>query len=158
MAWRAVRDAQPLIEQQFDSMQSLNGLITTIEEMLSQLWCGRERITGDYYDLLDSLLEALDECGDVNSDDSQLAIVRSRLERALRDQGVEPIAVATGQPFCSATQTSEAVDESAEFSPGTVLRLLETGYQRCLADGNIVLVRPARVVVSGPIHDCQESP
>ncbi|HEX5688914.1 MAG TPA: nucleotide exchange factor GrpE [Roseiflexaceae bacterium] len=67
-----------------------------------------------------------------------------QLKSALRQQGVEPIAVAPGIPFDP--QLHEAIaGQPADVARETVLEVAQTGYT---FDGQ--LLRPARVVVALP--------
>ena len=84
-------------------------------------------------------------------------MIRSGLEKTLRQQGVEVIPVAEGDVFEPDRHSCEEVEPSADCDPGTVLRILETGYTRRLADGSVVVVQPTKVVISQPSSNPKES-
>ncbi len=146
-----------MIEEQFSSLRSLNDSIGAIEEDLARAWSEREQCIQDYYDLLRGILQVLDECTEVSDEAGCPGMVRAKIQKVLQEQGVEATCVEPGDRFSSETQCSEEVEPSFEYAPGTVLRLLETGYQRRCADGHRVVVRPARVVVTCSPPDSEES-
>lgn len=154
---RVVRASRPLIEEQLRSLRAQNQLIDTLEDYLARAWKEREDYVHDYYELLRGILSVLEEDDGPRDPLDGLRMVRDRLGQVLTQQGVSPIAVKTGDRFCSETQRSVEVERSCDVRPGTVLRLLEIGYRRTLPDGESVVVRPAQVVVSGHLSETEES-
>jgi molecular chaperone GrpE len=70
-----------------------------------------------------------------------LYLIRTQMEDALRQQGLERVIVSVGQPFDPALQEAIAAVESDKPS-GTIIEEVEKGY---LLNGK--LIRPARVKV-----------
>ena len=151
-----VQNAQPVVEQQFAAARMTDELLTGIERQLGQAWGERESLIGDYYALLRSVLTVADDCRSSSADSPELQVVRIGLENTLRQQGIEVIPVAEGNVFQPDIHSCEEVEPSVDCVPGTVLRILETGYQRRLADGSVVVVRPAKVVISQPSANFKE--
>lgn len=152
-----VQDAQAVVEQQLAAARLTDDLLAAIERQLGLAWSEREKLTGDYYALLRSVITVWEDCGSSSDAGPELQVVRTGLEKALRQQGVEVTPVAAGDVFDPDTQSCEEVEPSAECAPGTVLRVLETGYRRWLGDGSLVIVRPAKVVIGQTSEKLQES-
>ena len=152
-----VQNAQPVVEQQLAAARMTDELLINIERQLGQAWGERESLIGDYYVLLRSVLTVLEDCGSSSDDSPELQVVRTGLEKTLRQQGIEVIPVAEGDVFEPDIQSCEEVEPSVDCVPGTVLRILDTGYTRRLADGSVVVVRPAKVVISQPSANFKES-
>ena len=153
---RVIRTAHPLIEEQLRSLRAQQELVDTLDDHLARAWKEREDYVRDYYELLRGVIRALEEDEGPQDPIDRLSAARDRLGQVLKEQGVSSFEVKTGDRFCSETQCSVDVERSGEASPGTVLRLLETGYRRTLADGESVVVRPAQVVVSGHLPETEE--
>ena len=154
---QVVQNAQPVVEQQFAAARMMDELLTSVERQLGQAWGERERLIGDYYALLRSVLAVVEDCRSSSDDSPELQVVRTGLEKTLRQQGIEVIPAAEGDVFQPDIHSCEEVESSADCLAGTVLRILETGYQRQLDDGSVVVVRPAKVVISQPSASFKES-
>jgi len=146
--YQAVRRVAPAVEQQLDAARTVVELVDNIEERLALAWRERERLLNDYNNLLRRAIAALDDCQALSEKNPDIRVVQLRLEEALREQGIKVIDVAEGEPFRSEFHCCEQTVPSVEDAPGMVLRVLDTGYQRRLADGSVVIVRPARVILS----------
>jgi molecular chaperone GrpE (heat shock protein) len=147
---QVVQNAQPLVEQQLAAARMTDELLTSIERQLGEAWGERENLIGNYYALLRSVLTVVEDCRSSSDDSPELQVVRTGLEKTLRQQGIEVTPVAEGDVFQPDIQSCEKVEPSVDCVPGRVLRILETGYQQRLADGSVVVVRPAKVVISQP--------
>ena len=152
-----VQNAQPVVDQQLAAARTTDELLTSVERQLGQAWGERESLIADYYALLRSVLAVVEDCRSSSDDSPELQVVRTGLEKTLRQQGIEVIPVAKGDGFQPDTQSCEEVEPSTDCAAGTVLRILETGYQRQLADGGVVVVRPAKVVISQPSANFKEA-
>jgi len=150
---QVVQNAQPMVEQQLAAARMTEELLSSIERQLGQAWGEREGLIGDYYSLLRSVLTVAEDCRSSGDEHPELRVVRTGLEKTLREHRIEVIPVAEGDAFQPDTQSCEEVEPSGEYAAGTVLRVLEPAYQRRLADGSVVVVRPARVVISQPAAD-----
>jgi molecular chaperone GrpE len=95
-------------------------------------------------DNLERALAAARQAGDNGPLVQGVALVQSQLLDALRRNGVTPIE-AKGQPFDPNKHEAVMQQPSADQPPGTVLQVLQPGYQ--LHDR---VLRPASVVVSIP--------
>jgi GrpE protein len=145
-----VQNAQPVVEQQLAAARTTDELLTSLERQLGQAWGEREDLIGDYYALLRSVLTVVEDCRSSGDDSPELQVVRTGLEKTLHQQGIEVTPVAEGDVFQPDIQSCEKVEPSVDCVPGRVIRILETGYQQRLADGSVVVVRPAKVVISQP--------
>jgi len=107
-----------------------------------------EGITQELLPALDSFGMALSAHDAGNADGKALIegvrMTRMLLASALERHGLQEIA-ALGQPFDPLRHEAVATEPSAEVAAGTILRVLQTGYQ--LGDR---VVRHSRVVVAGP--------
>ncbi len=145
---QAVQGALPVVEEQFAALRTMEELLLAVEDCVGQAWHEREALIDDYYQILRGLLRVLDDCRIVTEENAELDVVCSGLGKLLDEQQVEQIEVHDGDSFQPERHDCEQTEESEQYAPGTVLRVVETGYQRRLANGNTVVVRPARVVVS----------
>jgi molecular chaperone GrpE len=108
-----------------------------------------EGITQELLPVLDGFnlaLQAYDETQgkDTNGLVEGVRLVRTLLSGALERHGLQEIAAA-GKPFDPGCHEAVAVEPSAQHAAGTVLRVLQPGYQ--LGDR---VVRFSRVIVAGP--------
>ena len=152
-----VQNAQPVVDQQLAAARTTDELLTSVERQLGQAWGERESLIADYYALLRSVLAVVEDCRSSSDDSPELQVVRTGLEKTLRQQGIEVIPVAESDVFQPDIHFCEEVEPSTDCAAGTILRILETGYQRQLADGSVVVVRPAKVVISQPSGNFKES-
>lgn len=144
----AAQDVLAAVEQQLDATRRVDDGLREIEGQAARAWRERESLTQDYYALVRGVLQVLDDCRALGSGTPGVETVCAGLESLLRAQGVEPIPLAVGDRFQAATQCCEETANAAMVPPGTVLRVLAAGYRRRMGDGTVVIVRPARVVVS----------
>ena len=154
---QAVHNALPLLEQQLSGMRMMDELLVGIEDQLARAWREREGLIEDYYAVVQGVLRVLDDCQTMRDKTPELQVIKAELERILRHQRVEMITVAIGDHFQPDLACCEQTEASDEHAPGTVLRVLESGYQRRLDDGNTVVIRPARVAVSQSQATLKES-
>lgn len=119
----------------------------TLREREESARYGHENLVKDLLATVDNLERAIDHArqsgdGDFESMLQGVELVQRELLAALAKHGVEPIE-AQGQPFDPNLHEAMAQQEDDSVAPGTVLRVLQTGYR--LRDR---LLRPARVMVA----------
>ncbi len=153
---RAVQDALVVVEQQFEATRLVDERLARIEGHVGEAWRERERLLRDYYCMVRAVLSALDDCRAIAGEGAEAGRVQEILEKVLKEQGVQQIPAAVGDRFRPETQCCEETQPSAEVPPGTVLEILEPGYQRCLADGTTDAIRSVRVVVSKAPEELKE--
>lgn len=155
-AYQAVQRATPLLEEQFAYLRMMEEVLAEVDGQLGQAWREREKVLDDYYAMVRGLLQVLDHCETISETIPSLQPIQTGLENILRSQRVEPIRVVEGDAFCAETHCCEETEPSDGQAPGTILRVLDRGYQQQFADGSTVIIRPTLVVVSEPRPSCKE--
>jgi hypothetical protein len=155
---QTVRNTLPVIEDQLVAIRIIEQSLSGIEEAVGLAWRDRENLTANYYTLLRGVLQILDDCHSLGDNGQEFEVVFSGFERILCEQGVEVIPVTEGQRFQPDSQCCEETEASSEHASGTVLRIVQSGYQRRLPNGSSLVVRPARVVVSRSPENRKELP
>lgn len=126
------------------------------DEQLGLAWQVQSELTNDYYTLLRAVLLTLDDCRTLGPDRTDAAGLTLRLEKVLREQRVEMIPTAAGDPFDADRHCCEKTEATAERPAGAVVSTLAAGYLRRFKSGLTVIVRPARVVVSESPGESEE--
>ena len=105
------------------------------------------------------VLLALDDLRELAAREPALSDLATRLEGLLSEQAMAAIPVALGDRFCADIHVCGRTEPSAGVPPGRVLAVLSPGYRRRLSSGEIVVVRPAQVVVSqSPVENQEAQP
>jgi len=152
-----VQTALPLLEDQLGAIRRMDEHFADIEEQLGRAWRERECLVDDYYAMLRSILQVLDDCRAMGEMGPELEVIGAGLEKTLQEQGIKAIEVAEGDRFQPDRHRCEQTEASGEKPPGTVLRVVAPGYLRQLADGSSVTIRPARVIVNRVQPSSKES-
>lgn len=153
---QTAEDTTAIIARLFGDARLLEGRVAEIQEQLGLAWQVQSELTNDYYALLRAVLLILDDCRTLGPERADVAGLTLRLEKVLREQRVEIIPTAEGDPFDADQHCCEKTESTAERPPGTVLSTLAAGYLRRLKSGLTVIVRPARVVVSQSPGESEE--
>lgn len=145
-----LREERDLLEVQLQ--RTLADTANMRRRQKQELDDGRRRVveglTQELLPVLDSFALALQAYDTSGGDGKALVegirLVRTLLSAALERHGLQEIP-ALGLPFDPARHEAVAVEPTAEAAPGTVVRVLQTGY--VLGDR---VVRHSRVAVAGP--------
>jgi molecular chaperone GrpE (heat shock protein) len=149
----AVQDAGAVVENQYQALRLTEDRLARIEEHLHRAWQERDGLLRDYHAILKGLLRLLDDVLASSPDQEGLPNIRAGLEKLLKEQGVERIPIAVGEPFQPETQCCEQTEPSDTVPPGSVVRILESGYRITRPGRNGEILRSARVVVSQSAKD-----
>lgn len=142
-AERDAADAREAMLRMHADMENLRKRLHREQEKSRQF--ALERIMNDLLPVLDSFehgLRAAEENPTVESLREGKALIKRMLEKVVADHGlgvVDPV----GEPFDPEFHEAMTMQPSDEVAEGTVLEVLQKGYQL-----NGRLIRPARVVVS----------
>ncbi|MHB1035623.1 MAG: nucleotide exchange factor GrpE [Pirellulales bacterium] len=148
---RISRDARAIIESQFEHARALDQMLAEMDGQLGRAWQELRAESDNYAAILQRLMRVLDDCQAMSLQDPVVADFHAKLLRVLQEQAIEPIVASPGDRFSAEDHSCEQAEPTAEYPPGTLLRVLQTGYRRRFPDGSAVVIRPAHVVVSkGP--------
>ena len=121
--------------------------IRELRRSTADAWHEREMVMADHYEVLRGVLRVLGDLELENDAAASRRLAIDGLQRILTEQQIEPIESAKGDPFQPDVHVCEEMIDS-DLPAGLIVQTLETGYLCYSRDGQRVVIRPARVVVS----------
>jgi molecular chaperone GrpE (heat shock protein) len=145
---RDLCDLEATVNQFATAFRLLQEQIAVVRKCAGLAWQDREAMQAEYYAAIRDILRVLDDAQLVEAAAPQTQPLCDALRRLVRQQRIEPLGAAEGDPFQSELHECESTVAAPQHRPGTIVRVLEKGYVRTLNDGSMAIVRPARVIVS----------
>jgi molecular chaperone GrpE (heat shock protein) len=128
-------------------VQSIDQQFSAIQALWGQAWNEREQLKNEYYQLLGAVLETLDTLEE-NPEALPSAAVGERLKQILLRQGVEKGSTRPGDPFQPEEHEVEDTAFQEGMPHGAILEVISPCYARVYANGERLVIRPARVIVN----------
>jgi len=128
-------------------VQSLDQQFQALQGLWSQVWTEREQLHNEYYELLNAILESCDVLEE-SIDHPQFSQVHTILNSILLKHGIEKNLTRIGDPFQPEIHECEETTYQDGLPDGVIVQVITPCYLRIFANGEHLVIRPARVIVN----------